>query len=116
MRALPATLVLGSTLLAACAQPRVKGTLAELHDVPPDLQEAKVEQGLDKAMAGYQRYIEQTPRSELTPEAMRRLADLKVEKEFGVRGDGKLIEMEAPEQADLQTTATAATGIARPGT
>ena len=113
MRALPATVILGSTLLVACAQHRVKGTLAELHEVPPDLQEAKVEQGLDKAMQSYRRYLDETPRSELTPEAMRRLADLKIEKEFGVRGDGKLIEMAAPEEADPATVAPA---TQRPGT
>jgi tetratricopeptide (TPR) repeat protein len=100
--------MLGSTLLVACAQQRVKGTLAELHDVTPDVEEVKVEQGLDKAMQSYQRYLEETPRSEMTPEAMRRLADLKIEKEFGVRGDGKLMEMAAPEPA-------AATEVTREG-
>jgi tetratricopeptide (TPR) repeat protein len=109
-RALPVTVVLGSTLLVACAQQRARGTLAELRDVPPDLREARVEQGLDKAMQSYRRYLEETPRSELTPEAMRRLADLKLEKEFGVRGDGRLIEMAAPEQADP----TAVTRLAPP--
>ena len=78
-RALPIAVIVGSTLLAACAQQRVKGTLAELHEVRPDLQEAKVEQGLDKAMQSYRRYLDETPRSALTPEAMRRLADLKIE-------------------------------------
>jgi tetratricopeptide (TPR) repeat protein len=112
-RALPIAVIVSSTLLAACAQQRVKGTLAELHDVPPDLQEAKVEQGLDKAMQSYRRYLDETPRSELTPEAMRRLADLKIEKEFGVRGDGKLIEMAAPEEA---VPAAIAASTQRPGT
>jgi hypothetical protein len=47
--------MLGSTLLVACAQQRVKGTLAELHDVTPDVEEVKVVQGLDVAMQSYQR-------------------------------------------------------------
>jgi tetratricopeptide (TPR) repeat protein len=110
MRARPVTLLLGSTLLVACAQQRVKGTLAELHDVPPDVAEVKVEQGLDKAMQSYRRYLDETPRSELTPEAMRRLADLKIEKEFGVRGDGKMIEMAAPEEAGAVAVAPPGAG------
>jgi TolA-binding protein len=82
-------LFVGSTLLAACAQRPVKGTLAQLHDLPPDVKEVEVKDGLDQAMLSYRRYLAETPRTELTPEAMRRLADLKVEKEFGLRGDGK---------------------------
>ena len=32
----------------------------------------------------------------MTPEAMRRLADLKLEKEYGILGDGKIVEVDAP--------------------
>ena len=65
----------------------------------PDTTDVHVEQGLDKAMESYRRYLEETPKTAMTPEAMRRLADLKVEKQFGILGDGKLLEMEAPEAA-----------------
>ena len=34
-------------------------------------------------MEGYQRFLEETPESALTPAAMRRLADLKIEREYG---------------------------------
>lgn len=104
-----------AALLASCAAPPEKGTLAELHALPADVQEVAVQDGLDQAMQGYRRYLEETPRTAMTPEAMRRLADLQLEKEFGVRGDGKLIELAAPEEAAATEPArapAAATGIA----
>ena len=89
----------GPALLAACADQPARGTLAQLHDVEPDVEEVKVEQGLETAMQSYRRYLEETPRTEMTPEAMRRLADLQIEKQFGIRGDGEIKEMAAPEEA-----------------
>jgi len=59
---------------------RTVGTLAELRSVRPDVQEVKVEQGLEQAMEHYRRFLEETPETTLTPEAMRRLADLRLEK------------------------------------
>src|SRR5262245_31438371 len=76
---------------------KMSGTLAELRNVRPDLEEVKVEQGLEQAMQNYRRYIEETPETALTPEAMRRLADLQLEKQFGIRaGNTKPREMAAP--------------------
>jgi tetratricopeptide (TPR) repeat protein len=100
MRRLAISLLIVSALGAGCAARSGKGTLAELHDVRPDLKEAKVEQGLDQAMLGYRRFLAETPETEMTPEAMRRLADLKLEKQFGLHaGGGKPQEMAAPESA-----------------
>ncbi|HXW09652.1 MAG TPA: tetratricopeptide repeat protein, partial [Steroidobacteraceae bacterium] len=91
--------VLVPLLMAGCAETPERDTLADLRKAKPDLQDVKVEQGLDLAMAGYRRYLEETPQSVLTPEAMRRLADLQIEKQFGLRaGDGKPREMAAPER------------------
>ncbi len=39
-------------------------------------------------MLSYQRFLEETPDSALTPEATRRLADLKIEKEYGTLTEG----------------------------
>jgi len=98
MRRLALPMVLAPALFAGCAARSGKGTLAELHHMTPDVQEAKVEQGLDQAMVGYRRFLEQTPETSMTPEAMRRLADLQLEKRFGIRtGDVKPREMAAPE-------------------
>jgi tetratricopeptide (TPR) repeat protein len=88
-------------LVVGCASHAPKttsGTLAELHNIRPDLQESRVEQGLDQAMQQYRRFLEEAPENKMTPEAMRRLADLQIEKQFGIRtGDTKPKEMAAPE-------------------
>jgi hypothetical protein len=82
-----ATLFVAPTLAAACAGDPDRQTLAKLHAVEPDLREVKVENSLDQAIVGYRKYLDEAPESELKPEAMRRLADLKLEKEFGILGD-----------------------------
>jgi tetratricopeptide (TPR) repeat protein len=82
--------------LAACAHHVERsGTLATLHQVQPDTKEVPIEQGLDRAVQSYGDFLKQAPDSRLAPEAMRRLADLKIEKEFGIQGDGKLVEAPA---------------------
>jgi tetratricopeptide (TPR) repeat protein len=94
--ALPA--LLAPALLAGCATHRVsQGTLGDLHKVRPDTQEVTVEGGLEQAMESYRRFLEETPETAMTPEAIRRLADLQLEKQFGIRaGDGKPPAMAAP--------------------
>jgi len=82
-------------LLGACLGDGSRRTLASLRDVEPDLQEVAVDDGIDQAIAGYRQFLEEAPASSLTPEAMRRLADLKLEKEFGVEG-GSAAPMPAP--------------------
>ena len=102
MRRLTIPMVLAPAFAVGCAAHpgKATGTLAELRDVAPDVQEAQVEQSLDQAMQGYRRFLEETPETAMTPEAMRRLADLQIEKQFGTRtGDGKPREMAAPEPA-----------------
>jgi cellulose synthase operon protein C len=104
MRRTRIALMLVPAAIAGCTPTAEKNTLAQLRNVPADTQDVKVEHGLDKAMESYRRYLDETPKTAMTPEAMRRLADLKVEKQFGILGDGKieepkLVEMEAPEPA-----------------
>jgi tetratricopeptide (TPR) repeat protein len=64
--------------------------------MPADTADAQVSEGLDKAMQNYERFLHETPDSALSPEAMRRLADLKIEKEYGILGAGKPVELPAP--------------------
>src|SRR5215471_6936139 len=101
-RTIPALLALAS-ITGCAARPNTKvvtaGTLAELRKVRPDVQEVKVEQGLDQAMLQYRRFLEDAPENTMTPEAMRRLADLQLEKQFGRAGDVKPREMPAPQPA-----------------
>ncbi len=85
--------------LGGCAEHPDKETLASLHEVPADTADAQVTAGLERAMESYQRFLEETPVGALSPEAMRRLADLKIEKEYGLQGDGKLVEVPAPSAA-----------------
>ena len=115
MRRLPVPTVCAAAILAGCAAHRdtaTTATLADLRSARPDVQEAQVEGGLDQAMEGYRRFLDETPETAMTPEAMRRLADLKLEKQFGLRtGDGKPRPMAAPEPSRPapreQTTAAA---------
>src|SRR5438093_5297123 len=110
MRRLALATLLAPALLAGCAAHHhtTQGTLADLRKVSPDLQEVTVEQGLDQAMQGYRRFLEETPETAMTPEAMRRLADLQIERQFGLRaGEGKPREMAAPEPAQAGADARA---------
>ncbi|MBI5889709.1 MAG: outer membrane protein assembly factor BamD [Nitrosomonadales bacterium] len=88
--------------VASCAL-NSRGTLADLHNVEPELKDETVEDGLDKAMQSYRRFLEQTPETAMTPEALRRLADLKIEQEYGYVQEG----------AKAAPTAAAAT-VAKP--
>src|SRR5881275_1772646 len=115
MRHLAIPVVIAPVFMAACAARPIKpvgtvGTLAELRNVRPDLQELKVEQGLDQAMQQYRRFLEEAPENTMTPEAIRRLADLQIEKQFGIRtGDTKPREMAAPERGEAIAGTLAAT-------
>src|SRR5436309_3669802 len=104
MRCLAIPMVIAPVFVAGCAARPNKplgtaGTLAELRNVRPDVQEVKVEQGLDQAMQQYRRFLAETPETAMTPEAMRRLADLQLEKQFGIRAGGAKREMAAPKPA-----------------
>lgn len=96
MKRLPACLP-ACALLAGCAVHTENGTLAELRDVEPVLEEVRLDDSLDRAAQSYRQYLEETPAGARTAEAMRRLADLQIEQEFGIIGGGDYIEMAAPE-------------------
>ncbi len=105
MRTTRTALFLAPILVAACAGSPDRHTLAGLQQVEPDLSEVQVDDSLDQAMRSYRHFLAETPESTLTPEAMRRLADLKLEKEYGILGDGELLELPAPEVNDRATDA-----------
>src|SRR5262245_48910715 len=113
MRRFTISVLLLAALAIGCAKraPKtVSGTLAELRNVRADVQEAKVEQGFDQAMNQYRRYLEEAPENTMTPEAMRRLADLQIEKQFGIHtGGAKQREMAAPEPGQAIAGAPAVT-------
>jgi tetratricopeptide (TPR) repeat protein len=90
-------------LLSACTSTGNKGTIAQLRNMHIEIKEEKIEGGLAKAMESYHRFLKETPDSALSPEAIRRLADLKLEKEYGFISPSepasKQATMEAPEPA-----------------
>lgn len=96
MRRVRTAVLLAPTLFVACAGGPDRQTLGGLRDVEPDVTEVQLENSLDQAMLGYRKYLEEAPESALTPEAMRRLADLKLEKEYGILGDGEPVELPTP--------------------
>jgi tetratricopeptide (TPR) repeat protein len=103
MRRRTVPLVLAAACLAGCAahrHPKTE-TLADLRSVRPDLQEVTVDQGLDQAMQAYRQFLESAPQTEMTPEAMRRLADLQIEKQFGIHTRA----MDAPKALDAPLAA-----------
>lgn len=73
-----------TALATACATTGDRATIAQLHHVNIEIKEARVDGGIEKAIQGYQRFLAETGESKLVPEAIRRLADLKVEKEYGI--------------------------------
>jgi tetratricopeptide (TPR) repeat protein len=108
MRRAALSIAIAAALAAGCAAHPEKRTLAELHAIEPDVAEVPVTEGLEQAMQGYRRFLDETPETELTPEAMRRLADLQIEQQFGIHaGDGAMREMAAPERADIVGDAAA---------
>jgi tetratricopeptide (TPR) repeat protein len=89
-------------LLAACATSSDRHTLAALHDVSADVADVKVESGLETAMQSYRQFLKDTPVGRMTPEAMRRLADLQIEKAYGIEGNGAIVELPAPDEAAVE--------------
>ena len=73
------------------------GTLSQLKNVEPDLNEYAVDDSLVSAMAGYRAFLNATPNHVMAPEAMRRLADLEIEKEYGVMGKSGGVVLPLPE-------------------
>jgi cellulose synthase operon protein C len=100
-RAIPIVVV--SAFLGGCTahhKPPTQGTLADLNKVAPDVKDAETKQSVDQAMEHYRKFLDESPETPMTPEAIRRLADLELEKEYGIHtGEGKPKPMPAPESA-----------------
>lgn len=97
-------------LLAGCASHTVGGkTIEQLRGVKPDLAEVAIDDSLNKALASYRHFLNETPVNNKTPDAMRRLADLQIEKEYGVMGDGGGVTLAAPVRAQFDQAAGAST-------
>jgi cellulose synthase operon protein C len=114
MRHRAISIVLASAFLGGCTAhhkpPTQQGTLADLRNVAPDVQEAQTDQSVDQAMQQYRKFLEESPETPMTPEAIRRLADLELEKQYGIHtGEGKPKPMPAPESAKIPARTPART-------
>lgn len=102
-------------VLVACTSVDHRGTIAQLRNQRIGIKEETIHGGLERAMAGYQRFLKETPNSPLAPEAIRRLADLKVESEYGVLSASDTPAGKAPAAVSPtpEPAAVAATALAR---
>src|SRR5215471_12382635 len=102
-----------SAFLGGCTahhKPPAQGTLADLHKVAPDVKDAETKQSVDQAMEHYRKFLDESPETPMTPEAIRRLADLQLEKQYGIHtGDSKPRPMPAPESAKVPASTPART-------
>src|SRR6476660_8715717 len=111
-RAIPIVVV--SAFLGGCTAHHkpasTQGTLADLQKVAPDVKDADTKQSVDQAMEHYRKFLDESPETPMTPEAIRRLADLELEKEYGIHtGEAKPKPMPAPESAKAPASKPART-------
>lgn len=117
-RCLLVAVVLLTMAASGCRTTSNKGTIGRLRHQKIDIEKVEIEGGLDKAMESYQRFLEEMPDSALAPEAIRRLADLKIEKEYGTLTDGRRpaetagAGLEAPQMSAPASALAEATPIA----
>ena len=83
-------------ILAACQTTGGGDTIARLRNQHIEIKEEKVEGGIEKAMQGYQNFLDKAPDSALKAEAIRRLADLKIAKEYGTLASTSAPVVHAP--------------------
>lgn len=80
------TLVILLLFVTGCAAVKDENTLSSLEQSNIPIKDEKVSGSLEKAMKSYREYLQETPASKMTPEAMRRLANLEVEKSYHIPG------------------------------
>jgi len=73
-----------TVLVASCSTE----TIAQLKDVKVELKDEKIKGGLDNTIKNNQRYLESLLGSEMTPEIILRLADMKIKKELDILEGG----------------------------
>ncbi len=76
------TLAMQFVFLFSCSSANRPDTIASLEGVEFKVKEEQVDGSLEKAMVSYEKFLKETPETAMTPEALRRLADLKIQKEY----------------------------------
>jgi len=106
--------LLGTGLsVTGCATYNTEGTLGSLQNVDIEIKEEVIVGSLDKALESYQRYLDETPETAMTPEAIRRLADLKIEKEYSAADTSSSSSpvIDVSDTSDTTETAVTASAI-----
>ena len=98
------------TLLVGCASGNRQGTISSLEGVEFEVKEEQVDNSLEKAMASYEKFLKETPETNMTPEALRRLADLKIQKEY--ESGIQVLDVDAP----VTNSSSQATNMKMPST
>ena len=100
--------------LASCASHNgdTTGSIGELRHTSADLTDVKIAGSTDLAIQSYREFLERTPEGGMTPEALRRLADLKVQKEYGTLEGVKRNQEKAARREASSTPTDSALGIA----
>ena len=118
-------IILVSVMTTSCAFMNKQGTIGQLDRATIVIKDEKIDGGLEKAMQSYQKFLTETPESALTPDAIRRLADLKITKEYDFITEEKPASpaptdektLDKPNLTDVSkekaTNLTAATSIAK---
>ena len=106
-------------ILGGCSSRSQRGTIAELQQQKVDLSAVEITDGLEQAMASYQQFLQSSDNvSALTPEAIRRLADLKVEKEYGLVDSDPVenspVTLPPPEKSEAVVVSAAETEMTQP--
>ncbi|MDH5424231.1 MAG: tetratricopeptide repeat protein [Gammaproteobacteria bacterium] len=100
MKPLKATFIFSLAFVSACSSID-KRTIEGLLDVEIEVKDVDIQGGAQKAMQSYQQFLESTPDSAMTPDAIRRLADLNIEQEYGVINDTEKTSLSQPEIAKI---------------
>ncbi|WP_082859528.1 tetratricopeptide repeat protein [Microbulbifer sp. Q7] len=107
-----ASVASAALLLSACASNSGK-TIGSLKHVDIEIQETRIEGSLEKALASYQKYLQETPETALTPEAIRRIADLKIKQAHRAEAGGYTPSTEPRILSEEDVTAAMNTGAQR---
>jgi TolA-binding protein len=102
-------------VLASCASHNngdTTGSIGELRHANADLTDAKIDGSTDLAIRSYREFLERTPEGDMTPEALRRLADLKIQKEYGTLEGVKRNQEKAARREASSTPTDSAPGLA----
>ncbi|MDH5738365.1 MAG: hypothetical protein OEZ23_08635, partial [Gammaproteobacteria bacterium] len=67
--------------LSGCASSD-SNTIASLRNQFVEIKDVQIDGGVKKAMESYEQFLKNTPETAMTPEAIRRLADLKIQQEY----------------------------------